>query len=146
MKTIKVKILNEGSKLPFGGVLPGRKFKGDLGFDLFLSRELIIPPHETRKGNTNIAIELPRGWGAFICDRSSTPYKGVKICGGVIDNGYRGEIIVDVLNTGHEWAHFNAGERIAQLVPIPLFSGKVKLVKELSSSDRGERGHGSTGK
>jgi dUTP pyrophosphatase len=128
-------------------VIPRRKYVGDLGFDLTLAKYITIPPHEARKGYTGIAIELPYGWGAFICDRSSTPYKGIKIAGGVIDNGYRGEIIIDVLNISNEWVNFNAGERIAQLVPIPLFPGYcIEELGELSKSERGTKGHGSTGK
>lgn len=145
MLNIKVKFTGTDEEQTYA-FLPARSYKGDLGFDLTLSEEVIIPPHETALAHTNIAMEFPVGWGGLVRDRSSGPHKyGIAVVAGVVDNGYRGEILIDLLNFSDAWVYLNPGTRIAQIVPIPVFDGDIVPVAELSPSDRGDKGHGSTG-
>lgn len=137
---IKVKKLNPKA------ILPTRKHADDLGFDLYLLEDVVVPPHDCVKAKTGIAVELPEGWGAKIFERSGTASEAaVTIGAGVIDPGYRGELVLVVFNHYPEFVRFEAGERIAQLVPWPMFAGGIEEVPELAGSARGAAGFGSTG-
>lgn len=143
---MKVKRLHHNAKLPT------RAYEGDLGFDLYVLEDVNIPAINENGGlpvvkiRTGIAVELPHGWGAFIKDRSSVATKlGLHTVAGVIDNGYRGEIIVAVVNLSGKEVKLDAGMKIAQLVPIPVYCGSVIEVEELNKAERGNKGFGSSG-
>jgi len=89
---------------------------------------------------------LPEGTVGLICDRSSLASKGLKTAGGVVDAGYRGEILVVIRNLNREPVQIKAGERIAQLLVIPLLFPMPVEIYDLESSTRGQAGFGSTGK
>lgn len=136
--TLKVKRLDPRAKLPTVAH-PGE----DLGFDLFALEDTDCPnDHAVYKIRTGVALEFPECVGGLIRDRSSMAAKGVTTHGGVIDNGYRGEIIV--LMRGARFIH--AGDKIAQIVPIPVLTSEVEEVTELGDSARQDRGFGSSGK
>lgn len=140
---IKVKLF-EGAKMPV------RSHADDLGFDLFLPKYLVIGPGEIKTVSLGISIQLPPGWGAFLRERSSTAKQGLSVIAGVIDPGYRGElkaILVNHATDESDWNYFNAGDRLVQLIPVPLFFGSlVEAEGELASSVRGAGGFGSTGR
>lgn len=156
-----VKRLAENAKLPT------RANAGDLGFDLYALERTIIQPGVVTKVRTGIAVQFPMGYGGLIRDRSSVATKAeVFTVAGVIDNGYTGEIIVAFYNPGelelwsdqysspvipteivHTSPHvFEPGDKIAQLVLMPVFSGYVVEVTNLADTQRGEKGFGSSGK
>jgi dUTP pyrophosphatase len=82
----------------------------------------------------------------LVKDRSSLALRGLHVLGGVIDSGYRGEIKVVLVNFGTSWVTFNPGDRVAQLVVLSLAGGdRIHEADDLSPSDRGEGGFGSTG-
>jgi len=143
---LKVKKLDKRAKLPT------RAYDGDLGFDLYLLEDTLIPAYEgdrpaLKKLRTGIAVKFPKGWGGFIKDRSSIATKDRLITvAGVIDNGYTGEIIVAVVNLSGKDVYLSAGTKIAQLVPIPVFDGSVVEVDELEETKRGDKGFGSSGR
>ncbi len=96
--------------------------------------------------STQIAVEIPEGYYGQIADRSSMGKRGIKVFGGVIDSGYRGELVVCLGNlstTDHTIEH---GDKIAQLLLLPVATPQVEEVDELSDSERGERGFGSSGR
>lgn len=120
---------------------------GDAGCDMFATQAVTLQPGERGQVPTGIAMEIPLGYVGLIWDKSSVSHKGgIKTLGGVIDSGYRGEILIGVLNTGSEPYTFEAGNKVAQLliqkVEVPTF----EEVDELSDSERGRGGWGSTGK
>ncbi|SMO61177.1 dUTP pyrophosphatase [Balnearium lithotrophicum] len=132
--------------------LPTRAYEGDLGFDLYALEDVVIPTVNENGGipvvkvRTGIAVELPRGWGAFIKDRSSVATRRLlHVVAGVIDNGYRGEIIVALANLSGREQRIEKGEKIAQLVPVPVSDFQVIEVEELTETNRGEGGFGSSG-
>lgn len=150
----KVKLLNKNAKLPV------KALKGDLGYDLFLSRNLflsdrnsLIKPSCTDcdiitgfgKIPIGIAIELPDGIGAFIKSKSGLfSTKGILV-EGVIDR-YRGEIHVMLANLSNKEYFFKKGSKIAQLVPVvETHLGEPYTVDELTPSIRGNGGFGHTG-
>lgn len=130
------------------GILPTKAYPNDMGYDLYSAQYCYIDHGELPrfiKIHTQIEIELPKGWGAFIRDRSSMPYRGFIVVGGVIDPDYRGEIIVPFMcfNEGQ----IQPGEKIAQLVPIPATNFDIVPFSEntLSKTARGAIGFGSSG-
>jgi len=126
-----------------------KKHRDDAGYDICCKDDLVIPPFPARvEVSTGLYIEIPSGYDGKITARSGLAKKhGIYILGGEIDSNYRGEIIVIMGQLGSEPLHFNAGDRIAQLVVRSLYQGPVVRVKmeQLSNTDRGTGGFGSTG-
>jgi dUTP pyrophosphatase len=84
--------------------------------------------------------------GLLVRDRSSMAARGLATTGGVIDAGYRGEILIVMTNLGDAAQELQAGEKIAQMVPVPVLTGPVQEVESLEGSVRAAKGFGSTGK
>jgi dUTP pyrophosphatase len=105
-----------------------------------------LEPGERHGFKTGFLIELPKGYMASIRDRSGLAFKnGITVLGGVIDDDYRGEISVILLNTSHETMTIKHGDRIAQMIVQPVEQAMFLEVEELTSSERGTAGFGSTG-
>ncbi len=137
-------------KLDPRAVLPSRAHPGDAGLDLCSLDPVEIGPGERARVPTGIAIELPAGHAGLIVPRSGLAAKqGISIVNapGLIDEGYRGELQVLLLNTDLSRAvTLEAGERIAQLVVIPVALLTPLEVESFSESARGEQGFGSSGR
>jgi len=142
--TLQFKRLNADAKIP------NRAHTGDCGFDLFTLDPVCIQAGEVVSIPTGIAAGFPPGWGGIIKARSSQGKMGINVLGGVVDQGYTGQIIVMLHNTADSHSDNNvfyeAGDKIAQLVLIPVFPGAVEEVKELGETERGEKGFGSSGR
>jgi len=124
---------------------PEKAHPGDLGFDLFSNERQTIPAGEMRPVKTGIAVAFPAGWGGIIKDRSSLAFKRIVTSAGVIDNGYRGEIMILLTNNSAAEVTIEAGQKIAQLIPCPVVDWTVEVVEDLSETSRGANGFGSTG-
>jgi len=124
--------------------LPVRAHETDAGLDLYAIEDTTIKPLEVSKIRTGIAIELPKETVGLILDRSSMGAKNIKVMGGVIDEGYRGEIIVCLSNLNPYNYSIKSGEKIAQLLVIPIITASIEEVKELSTTQRNDKGFGST--
>lgn len=121
--------------------------EGDAGIDLYCLDGIYIQPGEIRKIKIGIALEIPTGFFGKIFERSSVGSKGIAVRGGVIDSSYRGEIIVVLENLGSSTHYFESGSKIAQLVLIPYaYQDWLNEVDEISETERGDGGFGSTGK
>ncbi|NYJ19008.1 dUTP diphosphatase [Glaciibacter psychrotolerans] len=130
-------------------LVPNYAHPGDAGADLHSSEDLVLAPGERALVGTGVSIALPDGYAAFIVPRSGLAAKhGITIVNspGTIDAGYRGEIKVALLNTDSS-ASFpvNAGDRIAQMVIMPVTRATFIPVDRLPGSLRGDGGFGSTG-
>lgn len=128
--------------------LPSYAHPGDAGMDLCSVEELVIPRGERRLVRTGLAMRLPPGYEAQVRPRSGLALKkGVTVLNspGTIDEGYRGEIGVILVNLGDEPFGVCKGDRIAQMVVAPCARAEIALVPELDSSERGAGGFGSTG-
>jgi dUTP pyrophosphatase len=119
---------------------------GDLGADLCSVETVDLLSGTTVAIPTGIAVELPQGFGAVVEDRSGLATKGLTTLAGVIDPGFRGEIRVIMTNLSPNVFTLKKGERIAQLRLVQLFQAEFEDAGQLSTSDRGDRGFGSTGK
>jgi len=132
-----------------GDTLPSYAHPGDAGADLVSTEELVLAPGQRATVGTGAAIALPDGYVAFVVPRSGLAAKhGITIVNspGTVDAGYRGEIRVTLLNTDlHESYTVGEGDRIAQLIVMPVSRARFIPVERLPGSDRGEGGFGSTG-
>jgi dUTP pyrophosphatase len=120
---------------------------GNAGFDLKAYKPATILSDNYSIIDTGIAVEIPDGWVGLVVGRSGLRFKARVHCDdvGVIDSNYRGEIKVLIENNGIYPLKIEAGDRIAQLVVVPIYEEELEEVQSLSSSNRGERGFGSTG-
>jgi deoxyuridine 5'-triphosphate nucleotidohydrolase len=135
---LKVKKLTETAKLPT------KAHPTDLGYDLYADETISIDGNSAIKIKTGIAVGFPEGWGGFIKDRSSMASKGFAVIGGVIDQAYIGELSI-VITYKRGVTTIQKGDKIAQLVPIPLTNWPIVEVENLQPTDRGEKGFGSSG-
>jgi len=141
-KILKVKLLSEKAQLP------QYAYEGDTGLDLFSTSEIVIQPGESTLISTGISIQLPPETEAQIRPRSGLALKykiTVLNTPGTIDQGYRGEIGVILINHGKLPFQVEVGMKIAQMVIKPVLLVKVKNVEELDETYRGVGGFGSTG-
>lgn len=129
--------------------LPTRAHPGDAGLDLYALESAILPAGERAAVRTGVAVEIPHGQAGLVVPRSGLAARhGISVVNapGLIDAGYRGELIVLLLNTDREAEYVvSAGDRIAQLVIVAVDTAPVIEVTELSDSSRGAGGLGSTG-
>ena len=136
-------------RLDPGVPLPAYAHPGDAGADLVTTVDVVLGPGERALVPTGIAIALPAGWAAFVHPRSGLAMRhGLTVVNapGTVDAGYRGEILVNLLNTdAAATVRLRRGDRIAQLVLQQVGRGRWREVDLLPGSPRGEGGHGSTG-
>lgn len=129
--------------------VPSYARPADAGADLCSTESLSLAPGARALVGTGVSIALPEGYAAFVMPRSGLAAKhGITVVNspGVVDAGYRGEIKVALLNTDREHTYeVSAGDRIAQLVIMPVVQANFIPVAELESSERGTGGFGSTG-
>ena len=133
-------------KLTADAVLPTRAHADDAGMDLYALGEVTLEPGQCAVVPTGIAMAIPAGYVGLVADRSSLARKGIKTAGGVIDAGYRGEVGAGLWNISRAPVTLGRGDRVAQLLLVPVATPAVKEVKTLSESKRGKGGFGSTGR
>lgn len=127
--------------------LPNRAHDSDAGLDLFALAGSTIEPGQRVGIGTGIALAIPTGQVGLIWDKSGLAVKaGLTTLAGVIDAGYRGEIIVALYNTSSEAYTLQAGDKVAQLLVQPVHLPTVTEVETLDDTNRGSGGFGSTGK
>jgi len=136
--TFKVKLLHTDA------VLPAKADHGCAGYDLSCCETVVIGPKSRKLVSTGIAVEINKHFYLRVAPRSGLSVKGFDIGAGVIDSSYRGEIKVLVINNNSVEHTFVSGSRIAQLILERCSDAQIE-VSELSSTDRGDSGFGSTG-
>jgi dUTP pyrophosphatase len=142
MTTLRIKRLNADA------ILPQYAHPGDAGMDLFSNEEVRILPGEARRVKTGISIELPAGTEAQVRPRSGLALKHqitVLNTPGTIDEGYRGEVGVILINHGRNEFVADKGTKIAQMIIQSVLRVQVEEVSELTDTVRGVGGFGSTG-
>ena len=142
MYTLKIKKLNQEA------ILPSFAHKGDAGMDLYSVEDVVIPSGESRLIKTGISLELPKMTEAQVRPRSGLALKNsitVLNTPGTIDEGYRGEVGVILINHGKEDFTVTKHMKIAQMVLKPIYEVNIVEANELSDSERGIGGFGSTG-
>lgn len=128
------------------GWIPSRTYPGDAGHDLAASELVVINPGEFRDVPTNIRICLPAGiWGRITGRSSTLRIRSLLVNEGIIDNGYRGELRIGAFNLGGEPHTILPGERIAQLILQDVVAANWVWAENLETSERSDKGFGSTG-
>jgi len=126
-----------------------RRSADDVGFDLTAAESLVLPPSNSLRVRTGIAIALPTQTAGFIVPRSGlAANEGVTVLNapGLIDPGYTGSCDVLLYNTSGRPVCIEAGQRVAQLVLVPVWLPEIVEVQTLGQAKRGARGFGSTGR
>lgn len=137
---IKVKKLRADAKLPTHG------HPGDAAMDFYCVEDVRFPPGQQERVHTGVAIEIPEGHVGLIWDKSSISFNlGLKVMGGVIDAGYRGEIIMNLMNVSNKEVLMAKDYKIAQMIIQKFEHCDIVEVTELSQTVRGEGREGSTG-
>ena len=164
--TLRVRLLHAEAKAPTV-THPG----SDLGFDLYAVEDVVLQPGVMTRVRTGIAVEGPEGYGFVLGDRSSMAARGVTYAGGRIDAGYRGEILVCLVNVNQpQYAlqeerdatglllsvrlersdvsvKLSKGDKIVQMTPLRAATDwSIRVVEALAETQRGERGFGSSGR
>ncbi len=129
-----------------GATLPTRAHPDDAGLDLYSLEDIRLEPGQGVVTRTGIALAIPAGHTGLVADRSSLAKRGLKTAGGIIDAGYRGEIHIVLWNISKQVQELKHGERIAQLLIIPVRTPAVREVERLDDTQRGAKGFGSSGR
>lgn len=128
-----------------GAIMPVRAHETDAGIDLFSRETTEIMPHHSQVFDTGVHVELPPGTVGMIKSKSGLNVKFGLVSEGVIDEGYTGSVVVKIYNHSDDVYVVNKGDKLTQLVVIPVMYVDLELVDELDKTDRGNNGFGSTG-
>ena len=140
-----------------GAILPTRAHETDAGLDLYTPMDVSVPGCSSdvfdefaevgsATIDTGVHVEIPKGYVGFIKSKSGLNVKHGLTAEGVIDCGYTGSIVVKLYNHTNDEYLFFAGDKIAQLVLLPIITPDLELVESLEDTDRGDGGFGSTGR
>ena len=137
---VNIQHLNEHAKNPT------KAHTMDAGWDLYASEDCSIKSQERGVVHTGISIEMPAYFAGLIWPRSGMAINaGVDVLAGVIDSGYRGEVMVCLYNTGDKFVQIKRGDKIAQIIFQEVPEVGITVTDSLGSSQRGSDGFGSTG-
>ena len=130
-----------------GAFPPVRAHSTDAGLDLCAKDRKDIPPHGSATFHTGVHIELPAGTAGILISKSGLNVMHDITSTGLIDQGYGGEVVVKLHNHGNTWYTVHAGDKISQLVVVPVLYEPVELVEEpVAGGERASNGFGSTGR
>jgi dUTP pyrophosphatase len=133
-------------KLDPGAYMPERAHSADAGYDLRSPVKGRLYAGEAVVIDTGVHVEIPQGYVGMLKSKSGLNVKHDIVGEGVIDSGYTGSIRVKLYNHGSESYMIETGDKISQLVILPIITPELELVTELEETDRGNNGFGSTGR
>ena len=133
-------------KLDEGAIRPVRAHATDAGLDIFAMHDGIVRAHQAATFHTGVHIQLPEGTAGVMLPKSGLMVNRDILTFGVIDESYRGEILVHAFNLGSEDYTVRAGDKLTQMLVIPVLYELVEVVDELSDGERGNNGFGSSGR
>lgn len=125
---------------------PTRAHSTDAGLDLYAMHGGLVKAKQTATFNTGVFVELPQGTAGVLLPKSGLMTRNDILTFGVIDQSYRGEILVHMFNMGGEDYTVKAGDKISQMLIVPVLYEPVEIVHQLSTGERGTNGFGSTGR
>lgn len=138
--------MTQVKKLRHDAIIPTFGSEEAAGMDLYTLENGLLKPGEFKLFSTGIAVKIEKGWYGEIHPRSGWAVKyGLDKLAGVVDSDYRGEVFVVLINKGNAPIAITKGDRIAQMVIKPHYPHTLTEVTELSETERGENGFGSTG-
>lgn len=133
-------------KLDKGAYLPERHFALDAGYDLRTPTREVLHPHSSIVIDTGVHVEIPAGYVGMLKSKSGLNVHHNITGEGVLDCGYTGSIVAKLYNHGNAPYVFQRGDKIIQLVIMPIITPELELVEELEETERGSNGFGSSGK
>ena len=141
MEKLKINVmLDEGAKMPT------KAHKTDAGFDLYTVNSFTVKPKQAFTIDTGVHMEIPKGYVGFLKSKSGLNVKYGVRGEGVIDCGYTGSIVVKLYNDSNIPREFKDGEKIIQIVILPIPEVELCMVSSLSETDRADNGFGSSGR
>lgn len=145
MSNVK-KVMRMKVMLDEGAFLPTRAHELDAGLDLYAMETTIVPAKESAKFDTGVHVEIPPCSVGFLKSKSGLNVKHGITSEGVIDTGYTGSIVVKLYNnSGYDYV-VRRGDKISQLVVLPIYLPTLEVVDSLEETDRGNNGFGSSGR
>ena len=129
-----------------GAYMPTRAHDADAGLDLYARDGAIVPARESVTFDTGVHIELPPDTVGFIKSKSGLNVKHGITSEGVIDEGYTGSVVVKLYNNSGRDYRVNEGDKISQLVVLPILKPTLEVVDSLGDTERGSNGFGSSGR
>ena len=134
-------------KLDPAAKAPAYAHPGDAGMDFFALERTVFKPGERKVVRTGIAMEIPEGYAGLIWDKGGISIReGLKSIGGVFDAGYRGEVLIGMINLSSQEYVFEAGHKVAQMLIQKVERVELAEASELGETKRGKGAFGSTGK
>lgn len=134
-------------KLTPDAILPSYAHTWDAGMDMYANETVTLKPGEIGKIKSGVSMEIPEGYVGLYWDKSGLSNNhGIKIMGGVVDSCYRGELVLGVINLGNKEYTFEKGNKVLQMLIQKVEHMEITEADELSDTDRGDKGFGSTGK
>lgn len=129
-----------------GAKMPTRAHELDAGYDLYAMHDAVIYGHDSETFDTGVHVAIPAGYVGMVKSKSGLNVKHNLTSEGVIDSGYVGSIAVKLYNHGENPVYIQTGQKISQLVLLPIITPELLLVDKLEDTERGNGGFGSTGK
>lgn len=138
---MKVKVV-----LDDGAYMPEKAHNADAGFDLRTPSKVVIPAKSSRIIPTGVHVQIPYGYVGFLQSKSGLNVKNGILSDGTIDSGYTGSIVAKLYNHGNREKVFENGDKITQLVILPIPEIEMEQVERLEETERGDNGFGSSGR
>ena len=126
--------------------MPTRAYPTDAGLDICASEDAVILPDTVKTVETGVHVEIPSGHVGLLTSKSGLMSKKGVTSRGTIDSGYTGAIRVTLINHGDRTLKIKAGDKISQLVILPIIAPELEVVDSLGKTARGSKGFGSTGR
>lgn len=133
-------------KLDDGAYLPERAHEADAGYDIKSPIKTRLYAGQSVSIDTGVHVQIPKGYAGFLKSKSGLNVKHDIVGEGVIDSGYTGSIRAKLYNHGEESYMIEKGDKISQLVILPIETPEIELVNDLKDTERGDNGFGSTGR
>ena len=125
---------------------PSRAHDTDAGMDILSPAEFLIGPHSSCVIPTGVHVQLPKGTAGLIVSKSGLNVKSSLTTTGLIDEGYSGQIFIKLYNHGSSSYMVRRGDKISQMIVVPVLYEPIEIVDEIESGERGDNGFGSTGR
>ena len=132
-------MLDEGARMPT------RAHKSDAGLDLYAAETVRIWPHSWKAVETGVHIAIPEGYVGLLTSKSGLMRNRGLTCRGTIDSGYTGTIQAIVFNHSDVYVDIHKGDKVTQLVIMPILTPELEPVETLEDTERGDNGFGSSG-
>ena len=129
-----------------GARMPEKAHRADAGYDLFSREEAYIPAGKSHKFDTGVHMEIPDGYAGLLVSKSGLNVNYGLTSEGLIDSGYSGSIVVKLYNQGQQDVYIEIGQKISQIVIIPVVDADLTIVDKFAKSERGSNGFGSSGR